>query len=200
MFPHIINLGCDPMAHSSREYQREYMRKKREREHYEELKAIIANYQGRRKEIYDSRSKTYEPLKKKKTEGFIAEVTKIFDNFYEQNPIKIEDVKPFLLKDGIDWNILTSEAKTKIKYLVEKQGETIIREQIEEYKKEKIPEYILKFEIMFLEKLTDLVELKFQLEHNSETLDNAVHKIVGRNLRDSLLDNITKKMKKELLK
>lgn len=192
-------------------YQKDYMQKRREqereREHYEELQATIANYQGRRKEIYDNLMKSvvdglpFPTLLEKQRANYIAEMNKWFDEEYLKITFNLDDVKLFLQKqNGISWEQLTAEEQAKLTVLFENQFKEIRGPHFEQFRKEKIPEAILRYDIMTLEHTVEGVELKFQLENNSNALDSEIRGAVKKVLWDSLVDDVANKVKKELAK
>ena len=200
------------MPYSDHEKQKEamrnYVREKREREHYEDLKATIAGYQGRRKEIYDNLmiavvdGVTVSAFREQQRTDFIAKINKDFNELFDEHILQfnIDDIKPLLQKHGIPWDQLTTEEKDKIVSSCKKILELQNAKTFKELREKEMEKALLQSDIMQLEHIVEGVELKFQLENNSNALYSKIRGIVKSTLWDAVVDDVTNKVKKELSK
>ena len=173
----------------------------------ENLKSTIANYQGRRKEIYDNLmiavvdGLAVSTFREKQRTEFIAKLNQAFDEKITTIPFNIDDFKPLFLKHfGFSWEQLTAKEQTELLPLFEQKFKEMTAKTREDLKKEEMPDALLQYDIMQLEHIIEGVELKFQLENNSNALDSKIHGIVKSTLWDALVDDVTNKVKKELSK
>ena len=194
-------------AHSSNEYQYEYLHRKRLREKIAKLKTELDSYTGHRKELYEQISKA--GLLKELEEGRHKNVEKLIVDT-EQSLEKISNeftLCKFLEQEGLSVQEINSIPTDKflplqVKFELSKANKIAAarKENLE-----KIEIFRLTSECKALELTQEAIEAKIQQENKlninvDKFLKDKIREVVKENLWSSIIDSVTDKVTKDISK